>query len=564
MREAKQTDRPVGVLFLGWAALVLVGCALFVPNIDQLGLYYDEAFMAQQARDFLEPGREALHPASVRSIEWMGRPFPVRNAAYLGALKSQLLVPAFWLGGAHVETLRIATFIGAWIALLLTMLWARRLFSLPIALIAGLLVATDPSFLFFGRFEWGPFTTNLLCRAAGLWLLTIAWQSPKAERRWGAAIAGGLALGLGIFSRADFALVVAAGGLGVILGHPQLIRESLRHRRAEVILACVGGALASAPMWTAAFSLMGAGGAIADRGDLGFRTEVLWHVLDGTQFLRVMQSGGLFEQAGALPVEGGLLGLAFLVALIIVGIDLVQAGGQHPEEARRDPRRWLWITTVAILLLTLALPGAVRAHHHLNALPFIQVMVACGGEVLWRKGQRHRQRSLQGLALLGLLVLLGFQARTIIATESEILETNGRGRWSPEITTLTAELEATPGSKAVSLDWGFHEPLLFLSEDLEVEEAIWSIPRAFAAGRPWIHNGDQHTHYLVHTPDYDAFGLSEPMLNFARRQPSDSILIQPWTNPSGEVDFYSVRFQGRHQLAYMGSGRFQINWMKTP
>lgn len=99
-----------GIAIGAWALLFALAMSAAVPQMDRLGLYYDEAFMAQQARDFVEPGREGLHPASVRSVRVFDRPFPTRNAAYLGSLKSQLLIPSLWLAGASPLVLRITTF----------------------------------------------------------------------------------------------------------------------------------------------------------------------------------------------------------------------------------------------------------------------------------------------------------------------------------------------------------------------------------------------------------------------------------------------------------------------
>jgi hypothetical protein len=59
-------SRGVAIVVAAWALLFALALLAAVPQIDRLGLYYDEAFLAQQARDFVEPGREQLHPASVR------------------------------------------------------------------------------------------------------------------------------------------------------------------------------------------------------------------------------------------------------------------------------------------------------------------------------------------------------------------------------------------------------------------------------------------------------------------------------------------------------------------
>jgi len=548
---APQTRAVVAV----WAVLAASVSLASLPGVDDLGLYYDEAFLAQQARDFVEPGREGLHAASVRYVELFGRPFAVRNAAYLGSLKSQLLIPVFWLAGADVVTLRTATLATALLALLLGMLWTARMFSPGVAMATGLLIASDPGFLYFGRFEWGPFTTNLLCRTAGLLLLTIAWQSAHARRRLLAAAGGGVALGLGVFSRADFAVILGAAALGAAIGHWRVLVWGLRERRGEIAVAAGGAVLASAPMWTAAASLLGAGGAIADRGGLGFRAGVWWNVLDGSQFLRLMQTGGLFEGARDVDAPGGVLGVAFLVALGVVGADLLASMRRDPVAARTDPRRWLWITTVLITLAMLALPGAVRAHHQLNGMPFVHIVIACAGAVLWRRGGT-RAGAARWAAIALLLAVVGANARVVAATAAEIDATAGRGRWTRSLHALAADLEATPGAEAVSLDWGFHEPLLFLTDDVPLEEAIWAIPREFAAGRPWQHAGGSSTRYLAHDDPYDLFGLGPLILDFARAQPPGHVSIEPWASDDGEVAFYSIRILRPHRLRY--TGRFTI------
>ena len=52
-----------------WAAIATLTVLFAAPRIEDPGLYYDEAFLAQQARGFVEPERAGVHPASVREIE---------------------------------------------------------------------------------------------------------------------------------------------------------------------------------------------------------------------------------------------------------------------------------------------------------------------------------------------------------------------------------------------------------------------------------------------------------------------------------------------------------------
>jgi hypothetical protein len=108
----------------------------------------------------------------------------------------------------------------------------------------------------------------------------------------------------------------------------------------------------------------------------------------------------------------------------------------------------------------------------------------------------------------------------------------------------------------VSLDWGFHEPLAFLTDRLPLDEPIWAIPRTLAAGRPWAYTGDAGTRYLVHAAPYDLFGLGPRLLAAARAEPPGTASIEPHADRLGEVAFYSIRILRPHRLVF--TGRFRI------
>ena len=292
-REAAPARSPGGRLVAIWLLIAALTGLAATPGIERLGLYYDEAFLAQQARDFVQPESAGQHPASVREWVVFGRPFPLRNAVYLGSLKSQLLIPAFALFGADTRTLRLATLGTALLGLLFTMLWARRIFGTPEALATGALIAFDPSFVFFGACEWGPYTTMLLCRSAGLYSLTVGWQS---HRTW-LLVGGGLAFGLGVYARADFVLIGLALGLGLLATRGRLFVRELRERPGPAALAAVALLAGALPMLVGAPDLLAAQAGIADRGDLAYRLQVLWSTLDGSHFYRLMQAGGVFEHS---------------------------------------------------------------------------------------------------------------------------------------------------------------------------------------------------------------------------------------------------------------------------
>lgn len=557
---ATQSARPV---VWAWALLSLCLGLWALPAIEDLGLYYDEAFLAQQARGFVEPDRAGLHPASVRSLEIAGRPFPTRNAAYLGSLKSQLLIPAFSVAGVSVRVLRIATLSTALLALLLAMLWAQRLFGEAAAVLMGVFVVSDPSFYFFSQFEWGPFTTNFLCRAAGALAVVMAWKTPSARRAVPIAALAGICLGLGVYSRADFALILACAGVAILISRPDLLRQAIQEKRSAVLAGSLALLLASLPMLFSSLELLASTQAIGDRGDFFFRLDVLQNVLDGSQFHRVMRSGGVFERITNEPNLGSFLGVLGLLAAGLLSLDLYRKFRKQGGVARKDPKLFLLLMTGLLMLVMLSLPGAVRAHHHLNVLPLPQLIVACAVVHLWRSQAKPfwQTASRVGAALI-LGVLVVGNLRVIAETRQDIALSGGQGRFSASLIELATELDAQPHAQVVSLDWGFHEPLLFLTDRAEMIEPIWGIPRRVAAGGVWNFEGDQHTTYLIHGREYDLMGIGPSLLIAARTHPELDPRIRTHRDKRGEIAFYSVVIEKPHTLNF--DGRFTLQARQGP
>ncbi len=545
--------RPLLVVALTWALGSSIVLGFAWNDADRLGLYYDEAFMAQQARDFVDVGRPSTHPGSVRSVEVFGRPFPTYNAAYLGSLKSQLAIPAFAVFGATPRVLRVTTCATALVALGLAMLWIAALFGAPAAIVTGLLALSDPSFFFLAQFEWGPFTTNLLCRSAGACALLAAW---RARGAMGIAWAGlsGLAFGLGIYSRADFAVVLAAAGLALLAFRRDLVSEALRTRRPALFAGAALLLVASAPMWSNLGALFSTSEAIADRGDSSERFWLFTQTLDGTRFHRLMEAGGVFERTLEAPAEATPLLGAALGCFVLLIIETLRRRGD--AGARRDValRAWLLATTALVTAGMVALPGAVRAHHQLNVFPLWHAVIGVAVYDLYVRPWRDRRRAVLARAVLS--VAIGFvaagQVGRIADTRALIEQTGGRGRWTHALTEFATVLERD-GGQAVSLDWGFHEPLLFLTRSADVREAIWEIPATLRSGRPWAHRGDAGTRYLVHDEATDLFGLGPRLLEVARAQ---GLEIDVHRDGEGAPAFYTVRVPRPHLLIF--DGRFRV------
>jgi hypothetical protein len=542
-----------------WLGLALVVFAVAAPRTGAPGLYYDEAFLGQQAKDFFEPGRGLAHPGSTREVELFGRPFPLRNAVYLGSLKSQLLIPVFALFGTEVAVLRLATLATSLAALLCTMLGARRALGAPAAVLGGVLVASDPAWWFLSLHEWGPFTTLFLCRAAGFVLVAAGWTRRSPVR----VAAGGIGLGLGVYARADFLVVVAGVALAFALVRPDLVREALRERRGLLAVLAAGLVVGAAPMLVSAADLLAtsASPVLGRRGDLAEKLRVLWSLLDGSHFHRLVQVGGRFDRMFEVAAPAGLFGAAFLACAGLAGVRVVM---RWRRGAPLEALDFLCLATVFVSAGTLVLPGAVRAHHLLNALPLPHLLVAELGVRAWRANPPAGATRLAAWAALGLagLLIVGPNAAVVRSTYALLEATGGRGRWTDALREPAAELEADPSRRGVSLDWGFHEPLLFLTRRAELVEPVWGIREAARAAGAWRFPGRAGDLYFVHDREYDLFGFGPGFLAAARavgeRNPG-ALEIRAHRDRDGGVAFHTVRFAGDHEITYRRTFRIRLD-----
>ena len=85
------------LLVAAWLTLATMMALLARQNLSVPGLYYDEAIFAGMAKDFVTGHVHGQHMPDHEVVTFLGRPFPVFAQAYLGALKSWMLIPSFSL-----------------------------------------------------------------------------------------------------------------------------------------------------------------------------------------------------------------------------------------------------------------------------------------------------------------------------------------------------------------------------------------------------------------------------------------------------------------------------------
>jgi hypothetical protein len=530
MVHADTNDGSRGLLAVlaGWLVLAGVLAALARPNTSVPGLFYDEALCAGMARDFLT-GRAHPHTPGSAFVDVAGRPFPTFVQSYGAAVKSWLLLPSFSVFGASQAVLRATALGFGLLSLLGFLLWARRWLGTRTALLAGALLALDPTFFFVNVLDWGPVFPSFLCRFACFYFALRWWQDRGALH----AFLAGLFAGVGFLNKVDFAVILAAVPLALACCHAREVRAFLAERRFAALvrplaLASVGFLLAAGPILAhvpaiAKETLQHRGDREAGAGELREKVDAALAMYDGTYFYRLMEHGGRFDRMfGSRAPLFAPLGAAAALASAV----LLLRGGPRGRSAR-----FVALSAVFVTIGVFALPGAVRIHHMVAVYPFPHLAIALAITSLTVR--RSRLRSVAAGALVALL--LGSQVAVLLATQRLIAETGGRGWWSDALNAFAREVEDRSDLTIVSLDWGFNEQLAFLTDGPALAEPFWALHPATTRSADAV--------YLVHPPEYSLRGADQALLDEARRAGPERAEVRGWSDRQGRVAFYSLRFR---------------------
>jgi predicted membrane-bound mannosyltransferase len=159
-------------------AVIAAGLAAFLSlAVFQLGLpglHYDEAKEAGL------PAMQLLRSLPIDAFRGAGirlgsTLFPLMVVDYIGATNVALAVPFLAIGGNNVVTLRLLPVLLSAFGLVLLYLLAREWYNRRVAVIAFLLLAVNPSFVFWSR--QGIFVTStIIPLSLGAVLCLARWQ----------------------------------------------------------------------------------------------------------------------------------------------------------------------------------------------------------------------------------------------------------------------------------------------------------------------------------------------------------------------------------------------------
>jgi hypothetical protein len=222
------------------------------------------------------------------------------------------------------------------------------------------------------------------------------------------------------------------------------------------------------------------------------------------------------------------LGIAVLVACILFGVL-----AYRKQIVRARAVMFLIVGALLITLGVFLLPDAVRIHHAVLVFPIPQLILAALVIFAWKISIPLR---ITAVLLAAIVCLSGL--RTIMTTQKLIRQTGGRGRWSESFDKFCRENRDRSGLTVVSLDWGFNEQLIFLTDAPQLLEPFWEFNQTLPPLPP-----DPNYIYLAHPPEYSVLKYDVAYLN--QLQGGGSAEITPYFDRQNAVAFYTIRFRSQ-------------------
>jgi 4-amino-4-deoxy-L-arabinose transferase-like glycosyltransferase len=457
-----------------WIALALVLYLFFsLTYLTLPGLHYDETNFANAAM-----GKENA-PFRIWEIEVLGKKLPLMIMSYIGSVKSALYAPIFRIFGTGATAVRLPVVILGLFTLLISFAVFRRMFDRRIALAALLLFATDPTFIFANRLDWGPVSLMLLLEMASLYFM---WRWMKEGKRSFLGIAG-FCLGLGLYNKIIFAWFTAALLLSLLLFFREELKKLLRPR----LLMCFLPAFLLGCLPLIAYNIAIPMGTFKDRpGFSSFEMETLrqrYYLFRGT-----LDGGGVYnfvnqedisdpdgipnkeasgttdpairKIAGISWIRKSPLDLVLVGSLLLISIFLI-------SKRLRDPRPILFVGSILLIIAALiCLTGeATGAHHVISLYPFIFIVIAFTACELgnWLT----RSHALASGILAGVLLLPLCLIHIVLDTRhlQSFKRTGGVGVWSDAVYDLASFARQNPDRKFMLMQWGLGNQFPLLSDE---------------------------------------------------------------------------------------------------
>ncbi len=567
-------------LVVALAVALFVGVAAYQWRLP--GLYNDEAYDVVPAMQLVLGQPVELNRGV--GLHLFGRDFPLMISDYQGVSSMYVVLPLFALFGPGVGAVRAMTIGFGVIAVILVYGLGRRLFGRPAGVVAALLLASNPSFVFWSRV--GVYVVSqVVPLALGAALAFLAW---RRGGRAGWLLLAGLLAGIGLSTKILFIwFILAAASAGVAVWLVEWIwpidaagrgrrrrplRAKLNERPAfggRDLLAGFGGLLlGAAPL--IAYNLASAGTFKVIRANLG-QTEkgvdnsaVLTNLLGRFAAFKTVLEGSYFWFFG--DINANRLALPFFLASAVGLLALVCLVPGYRRY--RAATVFTLVLILAILVQSAFTLSGLEETHLLLLLPF--PLLICGAFVAlagdWLLGMvnglRHRPLARAAIAALPALALtIPIVAGNLLVNvhyHQLLAQTGGKSSFSDRIYELarfldTPKLDGYDYTRPIALDWGMKYGVQLLTAGRVDPQEIYGqgrpLPPDYRATLDRLF-ADPDNVYLAHRADGDNPPAAYPdrtrvFLEHAEARGKSVVPVKIIYEPGGVPLFYLYTVRDR-------------------
>ncbi len=540
-----RTAMSVSSILRQFALLSLICCSYLLIacwSLGRPGLEYDEVLFANGALGHLD--------STFSEYSWgaPGIDIPLMLTPYIGAVKAWMYKPIFKLLPTTAITVRLPVVLLGMATLIATYLFVLRLLGKTVALVAVAVLATDPSYIFHIRLDWGPVAIMMFTKLASLYLFLLFARNRRVIFLASAAFL----LGLGMYDKANFIWFMAALPVAAAATWPAALMDSCTTRNMKIVFAAF--MMGSWPLWI--YNIVRARATFQGRLSLAQnlpellrgRADTFMSTINGSAAFEFVARGTWFRKPDPyhrlLSFGTLLLWIAPIVLIIALIIALVDA--RH----NRAVRFLLVLSTLILAQTCLPYRQDVGSHHILMLYPFHLIIIAYSFTPFSRNALRGwgaaggvgspitnrfssqgngiskaqsgsnannaelrelRSACLRSFVAAALLALL---IASNVAIDMQYLRlfshVGGRGIWSDAVFDLAKYAQDNDGITYVLMDWGFSPQLLVLSRGkINKREVFWELldPSRESELTTYVYTQTMNPHniFVFHTPSYTLF-----------------------------------------------------------
>ncbi|MDW8293511.1 MAG: hypothetical protein RML84_10510 [Anaerolineae bacterium] len=505
---------------------LLASVALFLSialrQLDLPGFYYDEALD-------LTPMLELMRGEAPELLRGIGAGrYPVMLLDYMGSLGGYLTVPFFWVFGVGYVAARAQPIFFACMTILLSGWLARRWFGSAVAAVTVLLLAAQPSFIWFSRQGISVTSVMTVFSVGGALLLDQALRDAdvRPQRARAAALAAGLSLGLGLWAKFLFLRwIVALAAMGMVVGaFTGWARAGALKRllpwvmlgfgvgAAPLLYYNVVGLLRDGQPWT--LTLL-AQSLTQPTQQFGVNNlDVLNNLRKAIEDVRVFVDGSYFWYNG-VPFSNVY---AVPTLLLACAVGSVLAWQRAAEERGRFFA--LLAGLAAITLQGAFTVSGLWSTHHFILLPLPQLAVACAAvwlaqAIAARLPASPPLRVGAVVTIVVALLIVPFSRDLWVSEQhhATLARTGGSGRFSDAVYKLARWLDENRIARPIALDWGIERNVRVLTADrVRPVEIFGFTPEADEGFR-------QRALSALQNPEHYYIVLWERFAVYNRRQP---------------------------------------------